>query len=84
MEINTAKLFIPQPSSFQVEIAAEKLVIYTSQGTDQITAEVIQAGDGALCSKMHDLTNAIWNKEEFHQQWKEYNSIPIYKKGDKY
>jgi hypothetical protein len=84
MVINTAKVFIHQPSPFEIETAAEKLKMYTLPGTDQIPTEVIQAGDEALHSKMHDLTNTIWNKEEFHHQWKKYISIPTYKKGNKY
>lgn len=32
-----------------------------------LPAEVIQAGDEALYSKLHHLINAIWNKEEFCQ-----------------
>jgi hypothetical protein len=41
----TAELLVPEPSSFEVEIAIEKLKRYKSLGTDQIPAELIQAGD---------------------------------------
>jgi hypothetical protein len=39
MEINTAKVFTPQPSPSEVENATEKLNMYTSPGTDQIPAK---------------------------------------------
>jgi len=33
---------IPEPTSFEVEIATEKLKCYRSSGIDQILAELIQ------------------------------------------
>jgi hypothetical protein len=29
------------------------------------------------------ITDSIWNKKELPDQWKEYITVPIYKKGDK-
>jgi hypothetical protein len=43
-EIHTAETLVPEPSSFEVEIAIEKLKRYKSPGIDQIQAELIQAG----------------------------------------
>jgi hypothetical protein len=54
---------------------------YKSPGTDQIPAELIQAGGNTLRSEIHKLINCIWNKEELPEQWKEYIILPIYKKG---
>jgi hypothetical protein len=56
---------------------------YKSPGSDQIPAEVIQAGAETLLSAIHKLTNSVWNKEELHGQWKESIIIPIHKMGDK-
>jgi hypothetical protein len=57
---------------------------YKSPGSDQIPAELIQAGGETLCSGTHKLTCSIRNKEELLQQWKEYIIVvPVYKKGDK-
>jgi hypothetical protein len=39
---------------------------YKSPGTDQIPAELIQAGGKTLCSKFHIRINSILEKEECH------------------
>jgi hypothetical protein len=36
---------------------------FKSPGSDQIPAELIQAGGEILRSKIHTLINSIWNKE---------------------
>jgi hypothetical protein len=82
-EIHTAEPLVPEPSSAEVEIATEKLKSYKSPGTEQIPAELIQAGGNALRSEIHKLINCVWNKEELPEQWKESIIVPIYKKGDK-
>jgi hypothetical protein len=56
---------------------------YTSPGSDQISAELIQAGGETLLPMIHELTNSTWNKEELPDQWKEFISVSIHKKGDK-
>jgi hypothetical protein len=56
---------------------------YKPPGSDQIPAELIQAGGKTLLSAIHELINSIWNKEELPDQWKESIIVPIYKKGDK-
>jgi sorting nexin-29 len=82
-EINTAEPLVPEPSSFEVDIAIEKLKRYKSPGIDQMPAELIQARGNTLHSENHKLINCIWSKEELLQQWKESIIVPIYKKGDK-
>jgi hypothetical protein len=37
---------------------------YKSPGSDQIPAELIQAGGEILLSQIHKLINFVWNKEE--------------------
>jgi hypothetical protein len=66
-----------------VEIAIAKLKKYKSPGSDQIPAELIQAGGEILLSEIHKLINSVWNKEELPDQWKESIIVPIHKKGDK-
>jgi hypothetical protein len=39
-----AEPLVPDPSPFEVEIAIEKLKRYKSPGSDQIPADLIQAG----------------------------------------
>jgi hypothetical protein len=53
---------------------------YKSPGSDQIPAELIQAGGEILLSEIHKLINSVWNKEELPDQWNESNIVPIHKK----
>jgi hypothetical protein len=69
--------------NLEVEIAIAKLKKYKSPGSDQIPADLIQAGGEILLSEIHKLINSVWNKEELPAQWKESIIVPIYKKGDK-
>jgi hypothetical protein len=55
---------------------------YKAPGSDQIPAELIQAGGKTLHSEMHKLIMLIWNKEELPHQWKESIVVPSHKKGD--
>jgi hypothetical protein len=70
IEVHTAETLVPGPSRLEVEIAIVKLKKYKSPGSDQITAELIQAGGEILLSVIHILINSVWNKEELPDQWK--------------
>jgi hypothetical protein len=83
VEIHTAEPLVPEPSPFETEIAIAKLKKYNSQGSDQIPAELIQAGGEILRSEIHKLIHSICNKEKLPDQWKESVIVPIYNKGDK-
>jgi hypothetical protein len=83
IEIHTAEPLVPGPSPFEVEITIAKLERYKSPGSDQIPAELIQAGGKMLRSKIHKRINSIWNKEKLPDQWKESVIVPVHKKGDK-
>jgi hypothetical protein len=61
---HTAEPLVPGPSRLEVEIAIAKLKKYKSPGSDQIPAELIQAGDKMSLFAIHKLINSIWNKEE--------------------
>jgi hypothetical protein len=78
-----AEPLVPGPSRLEVEIAIAKLKEYTSPGSDQIPAELIQEGGEILLSAIHKLINSVWNKEQLPDQWKEYIIVPVHKKGDK-
>jgi hypothetical protein len=43
-EIHTTEPLVPEHKAFEVQMAIEKLQTYKSPGTDQIPAELIQAG----------------------------------------
>jgi hypothetical protein len=83
IEVHTAELLVPGLSRLEVEIAIAKLKRYKSPGSDQIPAELIQAGGEILLSEIHRLINSVWNKEELPDQWKESIVVPIHKTGDK-
>jgi hypothetical protein len=71
------------PSRLEVQTATAKLKKYKWPGSDEILAELIQAGVETLLSVIHKL-NSICNNEELPDQWKESINAPIHKKkGDK-
>jgi hypothetical protein len=45
---------------------------YKSPGSDEVLAELIQAGGEILLSLIHKLVNSNWDKEKLPDQWKEY------------
>jgi hypothetical protein len=60
IEVNTAEPLVPGPNSLEVEIVA-KLKKYESPGSDQIPAELIQAGGKIFLSAIHKLVNSVGN-----------------------
>jgi hypothetical protein len=55
---------VPDPSRLEVEIAIAKLKRYKSPGSDEILAELIQAGSKILLPVIGKCINSVWNKEE--------------------
>jgi hypothetical protein len=51
---------VPQPSAAEVEVAIRKMKSYKAPGSDQIPAELIQAGAETLHSEIHKLIMLIW------------------------
>jgi hypothetical protein len=62
-KIHTAEQFVPEPSATEFEVAIRKMKRYKASGSDQIPAELIQAGGETLLSEIHKLIMLIWNKE---------------------
>jgi hypothetical protein len=62
IEIHTAEPLLPGPSHLEVEISIAKLKKYKSPGSDQIAAELYQAGGETLVSVIHKPITSIWNK----------------------
>jgi hypothetical protein len=68
IEMHTAEPLGLDSSPFEVEIAVGYLKVYKLPGSDQIPAELIQAGDETLWSEIYELINSIWSKEELSDQ----------------
>ena len=69
-EIHTADPLVPEPSSFEVELAIEKLESHKSPGIDQIPAELNKAVGRTIRYAIHTIIICIWNKEELPEEWK--------------
>jgi hypothetical protein len=80
IEGHTAEPLVPGPSRLEVEVDIAKLKKYKSPGSDQIPAELIQAGGEILLSAIHKLINSVWSKEELRDQWKESIIVPAQKR----
>jgi len=61
-EMYTAAPLVPEPSTFEVEMAIEKLKRNKLVGTDHIPAELIKARGREICSEIHQLIHFIWNE----------------------
>jgi hypothetical protein len=77
--IYTAEPLVLDPSPSEFEIAIAKLKRYKSPDSDQILAELIQAGSEILWSEIHKFINFIWNNADLPEQWKESIIVPICK-----
>jgi hypothetical protein len=64
IEGHTAEPLVPDPRRLEVEIAIAKLKKHKSPGSDEILAELIQAGGETLLYVIHKLINSVWNKKE--------------------
>jgi hypothetical protein len=60
IKVHKAEQLVPGPSRLEVENAIAKLEKYKSPVSDQIPAELIQAGGKMLLSVIHKLINSIW------------------------
>jgi hypothetical protein len=83
IEVHTAEPLVAGPSRLEDEIAIVKFKKYRPPGSDQIPAELLQAGGEILLFAIHKLVNSVWNKEELPDQWKESIIVPVHKRGDK-
>jgi hypothetical protein len=83
IEVHKAQSLVPGPSRLEVETAIAKLKKYKSPGSNQIPAELFQAGGEILLSAIHKLINPVRNKGELPDRWKEPIIVPVHKKGDK-
>jgi hypothetical protein len=66
--MHTVEPFVPEPVSFEAEIAIEKLKRCKAPGTDQILREMFQIGRNMLHSEIHICINSVWNKKKLSGQ----------------
>jgi hypothetical protein len=59
IEVHMAEPLVLGPSHFEGEIFIAKLKKYKSPGSDEIPAELIQAGGKILLSAIHKLINSV-------------------------
>jgi hypothetical protein len=67
-KIYGAASFVREPSSFDVQTAAEKSKTYELSCAEQIPAELIQARGETLRLEIHKPFNYVRNKEELPRQ----------------
>jgi hypothetical protein len=83
IEIHKAEPLVPDPSPFQVETATAKLKKYKSSGSNQISAEMIQAGGETLWSEIHKLFHSTGIKKNCLISGTSLLLLSIYNKGNK-
>uniref|UniRef100_H3B0L2 Reverse transcriptase domain-containing protein n=1 Tax=Latimeria chalumnae TaxID=7897 RepID=H3B0L2_LATCH len=66
-----------------VKISIESLKKKKAPGSDNITAELLQAGEEHTVKAMHKLFNKIYKQEQVPSEWGKAIIVPICKKGDK-
>jgi hypothetical protein len=79
IEIHAVEPPVPVPVALRLKM----LLHSRSPRSDQIPAEIIQAGGEILLSVIHKLINYDWNSKELPDQWMEPISVQFNKKGDK-
>jgi hypothetical protein len=77
--MQTAELFVSDPSASEVEVAIGKLKRCKSPGVHQIPAELVQAGVKILRSEIHKLFKLMWNKKELPHQRTQSTVVPTNK-----
>ena len=67
----------------EVAAAIKNLKKGKSPGEDNITAEMLQAGEECSVRMMHTLCNKIYQEEQCPADWGKAVIVPLFKKGDK-
>ena len=72
-EIHTVEQLVPEPISFEFELAIEKLKNYKSPGIDQIPAELINAEGRTIRCEIHKLIiSSLNNNQLMHSRFNIY------------
>ena len=81
-KIHTAEPLVFEPSTFEVEMAIEKVKGHKSPSIDQIAAEFIKSGGGTICYKSINVL-IRFGTGGIALGVKELIIVPIYKKAHK-
>jgi hypothetical protein len=79
--MQTAQPFVPQPSASEAETAVGMLKRCKAPGVDQIPAELIQAGQKARGSEIHNRIKLIRNKKRMASPQERVNYCTYSQKG---
>jgi hypothetical protein len=74
---------VPEPSTFEVELAIEKLKSRLSPVLIKSQQNLFRQRGRTISYEIHKLIISIWNEEGLPEEWKGSIIIPIYKKGDR-
>jgi hypothetical protein len=80
-EIHTAEPFVLEPSAAEVEVAIRKIKSYKAPGSDQIPAELIQAGVGGKHCILRYVNLADLDKRRIASTVKRVNCCTCSQKG---
>uniref|UniRef100_A0A8D9EQY8 Craniofacial development protein 2 n=1 Tax=Cacopsylla melanoneura TaxID=428564 RepID=A0A8D9EQY8_9HEMI len=72
------------PSEEEVTRAVSEMKNNKSPGIDNITADIIKAGEGISVDMLTHLLSLVWNQKRVPDNWKEAVVVPIHKKASKY
>ena len=73
----------PEISMQEVQNAVKRMKLRKAPGVDNITAEVLRAGNEPMCRMLHKIFNLVWQQNKTPKDWAKMLVTPIYKKGDK-
>ncbi|KAL1447281.1 hypothetical protein WDU94_008893 [Cyamophila willieti] len=71
------------PTIIEIQRAISHLKNNKSPGADNITAEMIKAGEECTVDLLHKLYLQIWAEKRIPNDWKQALIVPIHKKGSK-
>lgn len=82
-QMQTAEMFIEDPSYEEFTQAVQRLKRNRSPGVDCINSELLIFGGETLWNYLFDLIRLVWQNEVMPDEWKVAAICPIFKKGDR-
>ena len=82
IEMEELDVDLSPPREDEIQMAVKKLKNGKSAGNDQISAELIKYGGGAMVKWLQQICEKIWKEEKHPSDWKRGIITKIPKKGD--